>query len=168
MPPATDPVPVLVLNALLAKLALPDGLTDYYHDVTVATHAVGQDITEIQPVQYPAVFVGEPGEVGQYSEVADDHKTLWLGHWYWDIPVFGVISDVGMGDAAYRSLLKLAADIYRAVLTDYTLSGTCVRVEVRGWTILGPQEQTQNRPWVGVLVRAVFRTRDTEMVSAPV
>lgn len=165
MPPATSPVPVLVLDALAAALAVPDGGSNYYHDVTVV--GIGRDITAMHPAPYPAVFIGEPSEVGQYSEIAEDRRALWHGTWYWDVPVFGVIQDVGMGDAAYRSLLKLAADIYRAVTADHTLGGTCLRTEVRGWTILGPQEQTQGRPWVGVLVRAVFRTKDTEMVTHP-
>lgn len=165
MPPATAPVPVLVLDALAAKLALPDGGSNYYHAVSFA--GIGRDITAPALTSYPAVFIGEPGEVGNYSEVAEDKRALWHGTWYWDIPVFGVIRDVGMGDEAYRSLEKLAADIYRAVLTDHTLAGTALRTEVRGWTILGPQDSTDGRPWVGVLVRVVFRTKDTEMVTHP-
>ena len=155
-----------MLDALLAKLATITGGSNFYH--TVAFAGIGHDVGAIQPVAYPAVFLGETSEVGQYSQVARDDRTLWLNTWYWDVPVFGVIADPGMGDDAYRSLLKLAADIHRAVLTDHTLDGTCIRVEVNGWTILGPQTKTQGRPWVGVLVRAVFRTRDTEMVSGPV
>lgn len=166
MPPATDPVPVLVLNALATALALPDGGANYYHAVKFA--GIGRDITALAVSGYPAVFIGEPNEVGQYSEIAEDKRVNWYGTWYWDVPVFGVIQDVGMGDNAYRSLLKLAADIYRAVSTDYTIGGTAYRSEIMGWTILGPQEKTQGRPWVAVIVRIVFRTRDTEMVSFPV
>lgn len=163
MPPATSPVPVLVLDALATKLALPDGGSNYYHAVKFAGY--GRDITAPALVGYPATFIGEPGEVGSYSEIAEGKGALWHGTWYWDIPVFGVIQDVGGGDEAYRSLLKLAADIYRAVLTE-PIIGTG-QTSVRGWTVLGPQDSTDGRPWVAVLVRVVFRTKDTEMVTNP-
>ncbi|MEK9736615.1 MAG: hypothetical protein VW239_04765 [Candidatus Nanopelagicales bacterium] len=165
MPPGVEPIPVRVLENLAAALALPDGGADYYHAVTFG--GIGRDITAPALSGYPAVFIGEPGEVGQYSEVAEDSRTLWHGTWYWDIPVFGVIRDVGGGDAAYKSLLRLAADIYRAVMVDYSRGGLATRTELRGWTILGPQEQTDGRPWVGTLVRVVFKTRDQEMVTGP-
>lgn len=165
MPPATDPIPVLILDNLAAALALPDGGANYYHAVKYA--GIGRDITAETTVGYPAVFIGEPGEVGQYSEVAPESKVLWHGTWYWDIPIFGVIADVGGGPLAYKSLLKLAADIFRAVLVDYTRAGLAKLTEIRGWTILGPQEETDGRPWVGVLARVVFRTRDNEMVTVP-
>lgn len=163
MPPGTEAKPVRILNDLAAALALPDGGANYYHAVKFV--GFGRDITAQQVLGYPAVFLGEPSEVGQYQEGAKEGQVLWHGYWYWDVPVFGVINDVGMGEEAYRSLIRLASDIYRAVLTDYTRGGLAVVTEVKGWTMLGPQTQTQGRPWVGVLVRVVFRTKDTEMVT---
>ena len=165
MPPGVDPIPVRILDDLAAALSLPDGGASYYHDVNFV--GFGRDITAPAITGYPAVFLGEPSEIGQYSEVAEDRKALWHGTWYWDIPVFGVIEDVGLGDNAYRSLLKLAADIFRAVLADFQRGGLAILTEVRAWTILGPQEATQGRPWVAVVVRVVFRTRDNEMVTTP-
>ena len=165
MPPGSDPIPVRILDNVAAALALPDGGNDYYHAVSFA--GIGRDITSPALVGYPAVFIGEPGEVGQYSEVSQEGRVMWHGSWFWDIPVFGVIRDVGGGDAAYRSLLKLAADIFRAVMVDFTRGGFAKLTQVMGWTLLGPQASTDGRPWVGVLVRVVFRTRDNEMVTVP-
>lgn len=161
MPPATSPVPVLVLENLQAALALIAGGPSYYHTASVV--GIGRDITQ-EALSYPAVFLGEPSEVGQFTQ---REGAMWHGDWAWDIPIFGVIRNVGMGDDAYKELLKLAADIYRAVLTDYTRGGLASLTEVAGWTILGPQESTDGRPWVGVQTRVIFRTKDTEMVTVP-
>lgn len=163
MPPATDPVPLRILENLETALALPDGGANYYHAVHVA--GWGKDITASAINGYPAVFLGEPGEIGHYSETAENRRVLWHGTWYWDIPIFGVIQDVGGGSDAYRQLQRLAADIYRAVMVDYTRGGLAVLTAPQGWTILGPQSETQGRPWVAVIVRIIFRTKDTEMVT---
>ena len=163
MPPATDPIPVLILNDLETALKLPVAGTDYYH--TVQTVEFGQDITAESIGGYPAIFIGEPGEVGQITETKPDGRVLWHGTWYWDIPVFGVIADAGGGKEAYRNLLKLVADIYRAVMVDPRRSGHAATTDVLGWTMLGPQDATDQRPWVAVLLRVLFRTRDTNMVT---
>ncbi len=163
MPPATEPVPVRILEDLATALALPDGGADYYHAVKFA--GFGRDIAAPALQGYPAVFIGEPGEIGHYSETAENRRVLWHGTWYWDIPVFGVIQDIGGGAEAYKQLQRLAADIYRAVMVDYTRGGLAVLTAPQGWTILGPQNETQGRPWVAVLVRIIFRTKDTEMVT---
>lgn len=165
MPPGVDPIPVRILDNLATALALPDGGADYYHAVKYA--GIGRDITAEQLVGYPAVFIGEPGEAGQVSTVGQDGRVLWHGVWRWQIPVFGVIHDVGTGSDAYKSLLKLAADIYRAVMQDHTRGGFARNTQVMGWTILGPQDETDGRPWVGVLVEITYTTRDTEMVTGP-
>lgn len=163
MPPATAPIPVLILDELETALALPDGGSDYYHDVKMV--AFGEDITAEQVSGYPAIFIGEPGEVGQVTETQPSGRVLWHGTWYWDIPVFGVISDVGGGKEAYRNLLRLVADIYRAVNVSPGRGGNAVTTDVLGWTMLGPQDATEQRPWVAVLLRVLFRTKDTHMVT---
>lgn len=163
MPPATDPVPVRILDNLAAALALIVGGSDYYHAATFVGY--GRDITAPAISGYPATFIGEPGEVGQWTETGPDGRLLWHGVWFWDIPIFGVINDVGGGDEAYRQLVRLAADIYRAVMVDHQRGGLATLTEPMGWTLIGPQTQTQGRPWVAVVVRVRFRTRDTEMVS---
>lgn len=164
MPPATDPIPVLILNAMKAALALPDGGANYYHAVTFA--GVGRDVTEDALKGYPAVFMGEPSEIGQYTNVPEGQRAVMKRTWYWDIPVFGVINDVGMGEAAYTSLLKLGADIYRAVMSNYQLGGPAV-ADCQGWTILGPQTETQGRPWIALVFRVLFRTREDEWITNP-
>lgn len=163
MPPATDPVPLRILENLETALALPDGGANYYHAVKVA--GWGRDITAPAIQGYPAVFIGEPGEIGQHTETAENRRVLFHGSWYWDVPIFGVIQDVGMGKDAYRELMRLAADIYRAVMVDHQRGGLAVLTAPQGWTILGPKDETQGRPWVAVLVRIFFRTKDTEMVT---
>lgn len=165
MPPGSDSAPVQVLANLRTALGLPDGGSDYYHSVTVV--GVGRDITELRPEQYPVVFIGEPGEVGLYSSGDDRRQALWHRRWTWDIPVFGVIKDQGYGDEAYDQLNNLAADIMRAVMVDHTRGGTACDTQVLGWTILGPQDVTDGRPWVGVHVRVDFTTKDDEMVTVP-
>jgi hypothetical protein len=162
MPPALDPKPVRILENLATALALIAGGADYYHTASFA--GIGKQITNPQPLTYPCTFIAEPGEVGQFSEQPEQRQVLWHGSWYWEIPIFGVIHNAGMTtDAAYKSLLKLAADIYRAVMVDHTRGGLAHFTEVRGWTVLGPQEQTDGRPWVGVLVGVHFRTDDQQM-----
>lgn len=165
MPPATDPIPVRILDNLAAALALPDGGADYYHAVKFA--GFGRDITAPATVGYPAVFIGEPGEIGQVTETNEVRRVHGYGTWYWDIPIFGVIEDVGGGSDAYRRLTRLAADIYRALMVDHQRGGLAVLTDPQGWTILGPQSETQGRPWVAVLVRIIFRTRYNEMVTTP-
>ena len=161
MPPATDPIPVRILDNLATSLALIAGGSDYYNTASFAGY--GRQIADPQLSGYPATFIGEPGEIGQYAQ--SEKQVLWHGSWAWDIPVFGVIEHVGDGDTAYRSLSKLAADIYRAVMSDHQRGGLASYTEIMGWTMLGPQESTQGRHWVGVIVRVLFRTRDTEMVT---
>lgn len=163
MPPATQPIPVLILDNLAAALALPDGGTDYYHAVKTVEYA--KDITAEQIAGYPAIFIGEPGEVGQVTETQPNGRVMWHGTWWWDIPVFGVIADVGGGKDAYRSMLKLVADIYRAVTVDPSRGGQAASTDVIGWTMLGPQDETEQRPWVALILRVLFRTKDTNMVS---
>ncbi len=166
MAPATQPVPVLVLDALKARLALIQGGSDYYHTATFA--GFGKDAVSTPDVAaYPVVMIGEPGEVGNTSEADADKRSMMHGDWFWDVPIFGVIQDVGGGDEAYRSLTRLAADVFRAVMTDFHLGGTAVIARVTGWTMLGPQTQTQGRPWVAVICRIWFRTRHDEMVTHP-
>lgn len=165
MPPGVDPIPVRILDNLVAALALPNGGADYYHAVTFA--GIGRDITDPKLSAYPAVFLAEPGEAGQVSTVGSDGRVLWHGVWHWEVPIFGVIHDVGGGDDAYRSLFKLAADIYRAVMQDYSRGGLARNTTVIGWTMLGPQDSTDGRPWVAVHVDITYTTRDTEMVTGP-
>lgn len=163
MPPATAPLPVLILDNLAEALKLPDGGADYYHAVQVVEY--GKDLTAEQLSGYPAIYIGEPGEVGQVTETRPDGRVMWHGTWFWDIPVFGVIAEAGSAKESYRSLLKLVADIYRAVNVDTQRGGRAASTDVLGWTILGPQDDSDQRPWVAVLLRVLFRTLDTNMVS---
>ena len=163
MPPATEPIPVLILDNLATALRGINGGTDYYHTVTGVEYARDL-IREEYPGGYPAIFIGEPGQVGDTDQPADT-GVMWHGTWHWHVPVFGVIRDVGGGTESYRALLRFVADIYRAVVQDYQRGQMAYSTEVLGWTMVGPQEETDGRPWVAVTVRIKFNTKDTNMVS---
>ena len=75
MPPATAPKPVRVLDALATALAVPDGGSNYYHDVSFAGY--GRDIAAPALVQYPAVFIGDTSDIGKHTETTRDNRVLW-------------------------------------------------------------------------------------------
>lgn len=163
MPPVTQPIPVLILDDLAAALRNINGSSDYYHAVTGVEYARNL-IFEEYPGGYPAIFIGEPGQVGN-TDQPPDTAAMWHGSWHWHVPVFGVIKDIGGGTEAYKELLRFVADIYRAVMQDPQRGQKAYSTEVLGWTMVGPQEETDGRPWVAVSVRVKFNTRDTHMVS---
>jgi len=168
MPPATSPIPVLLLDNMKTALLAIDGGANYYHSTVFAGFGKDPEDPMTGVSGYPAVMLGEPREVGFIKTPDDDRDQSALhGTWHWEIPVFGVINDVGLGDDAYRSLHKLAADIFRAMTADYTRGGLAYDTLCRGWSILGPQISTQGRPWVAVIFRVKFRTRENEMVTVP-
>ena len=160
MPPATAPIPVLILDNLEAALALPDGGSDYYYDVNVVR--VGEDPTD--QFVAPAVVIGEIGVMGRYSEVKNG-SVMWHSNLHWRIPLFGVVPYTSSSAEANRNLSKLAADIYRAVMVDYTRGGYAMNTTWVGWEVASPPSDDDQRPWLACELDIHFRTKDKEMIT---
>ena len=160
MPPATSPIPVLILDNLEAALALPDGGADYYYDVNVVR--IGED--PLDSVNAPAVVIGDPGVLGRYFEEKNG-SVLWPSNLHWRIPIYGVVPYSSSQGEAHRNLLKLAADIYRAVMVDFTRGGKAINTTWLGWEVISPPSEGDVRPWMACELDIHFRTRDTEMIT---
>ena len=162
MPPNTDPIPVLILNNLEAALALPDGGNNYYFDVNVVR--VGE--SPLDQIVAPAVVIGDVGVMGKYMEEKNG-SVLWHSNLHWRIQIYGVVPYSSASGEANRNLTKLAADIYRAVMVDYTRGGLAINTTWIGWEVSGPPSEDDQRPWLACELDIHFRTRDNEMVTNP-
>ena len=162
MPPATLPIPVQILDLLEAALALPDGGADYYWDVAVVR--VGED--PLDQAAAPAVVIGDPGVIGRFT-VEKNGEVMWHSNLHWRIPIYGVVPFSSVQSEANRNLLKIAADIFRAVMTLNNNSPTRPYNEVTwlGWEVISSPVDGDARPWMACEIDVHFRTRDTDMVT---
>lgn len=156
MPPATEPIPWQIIEALQAKLALPDGGANYFYDFNVVK--VGEDI--FQARLFPAVTIGI-GDIGRIFEEKEG-RILWGENLKWNLSVFCVVE--GHLDSAKR-LARLLHDVHRALSTDYgRLGGLALGTIVTG-AAMYPPEEGDTRSWLEIGVEVHFRTKDTTMLE---
>lgn len=160
MPPATAPIPEQILDNLEAALALPDGGADYYYDVAVVR--ISED--PLDQAAAPAVVIGDVGVMGRYFEEKNG-SVMWHSNLHWRIPIYGVVPYSSVPGDANRNLLKLAADVYRAVSADPTRGGKAMNTTWLGFEIISPPTDGDTRPWMACEIDVHFRTRDTDMVT---
>ena len=157
MPPATQPVPVRILDNLEAALALPDGGTDYFFDVNVVK--IGAN--PLDSPQFPVLTIGDVGQMGRYAEVKAG-SVLWHSNLHWSITVLGAVAD--QTDVP-RQLLRLAADVYRAVNVDPQRGGLAANTVFEGCEIMPPTSEDDALSWIACFLDVHFRTRDKDMVN---
>lgn len=156
MPPAIIPIPVAILDNLETALQGINGGSSYWH--TVLYVKLGEPISEAPGT--PFVSIGELGSIGRYSESREGdvtwHKTL-----HWSIPIIGALD--GKYDAP-RRLLKLAADIYKAVMADYSRGGNAIKTTWEGFEPRDVAVSDEDvRSGLVCWIDVHFRTRDTDM-----
>lgn len=160
MPPATQPLTVQILDNLEAALALPDGGSDYFYDVAVVRLAEGV----LDQLVAPAVVIGDVGVLGKYSEETTG-SVLWHTNLHWRIPIYGVAPYSSVPGEANRNLLRLAHDIHKAVMADYTRGGKAIMTTFVGFEVMGPPTDGDQRPWFGCELDIHFRTRIGDMLN---
>lgn len=156
MPPATEPIPQLILENLQTALGAADGGSDYFYDLNVVK--IGQDI--FQASVFPAVTIGI-GEMGRLYENKEG-RVLWAENLRWSLSVVAAID--GFTDAPKR-LLRLFHDIHRAVMADYTRGGYALGTTVTGAELLPPAGEDDTRSWLEVGIEIHFRTKDTSLLT---
>lgn len=156
MPPATEPIPQMILENLQTALGAADGGSDYFYDLNVVK--IGEDI--FQAAYYPAVTIGI-GEMGRLYENKEG-RVLWAGNFRWSLSVIGAIE--GYTDGPKR-LIRMFHDIYRAVMADYTRGGVALNTIVTGAEMLPPADGDDTRSWLEVGVEVHFRTKDTTLLT---
>jgi hypothetical protein len=159
MPPATEPIPYLVLQNLQAALAFSG--SDYWYAPVVVK--VGED--PLDAIALPALMIGEPGVLGKYE---DNKKGSALGHAnvHWKVPVVGVIPYTSSQAETVRNLLRLAADVLKAVRVDFKRGGYALDTAFEGWSIIdSPVSEDDVRPWMACMLDIHMIFRDTDMAT---
>lgn len=156
MPPVTEPVPQLILQALQTALSLPDAGADYFFNVNVVK--IGEDI--FQASVFPAVTIGI-GEVGAIRDPKEG-RVLMVGNFHWALSIVGAID--GFTDAPKR-LLRLFHDIYRALMVDRTLGGLVLNTTITGCEMLPPISEDDTRSWLEIGLELHFRTKETSLLT---
>lgn len=160
MPPATQPIPVQVLDNLEAALALPDGGSGYFYDVNVVRE--GESV--LDQIVEPAFVLGDVGAMGR---LVDEKQggTLFHTNFHWRIPVYGVVPYSSNQAEANRNLLRLVHDLEKAVMVDYTLGGKAALAMLVGFEVMGPPTAGDTRPWFGAELDIQMQMRLGDMLS---
>lgn len=124
MAPAVNPGALRILEDLEAALALIVEGADYHHTVTVARS--GRSFDEIH--QWPAVQIGI-GDLGDFADRQPGLVHAENTHW-----LLSIVGGVRNPSDSVASAIKMAADIYKAVMTDPQRSNLAIDTIWRGWT----------------------------------
>lgn len=160
MPPATQPIPVQVLDALETQLAVPDGGSGYFYDVAVVRE--GESV--LDQIVEPAFVLGDVGAMGKLIDEKQG-GTLWHSNYHWRIPVYGVVPYSSNQAEANRNLLRLVHDLEKALYANYTLGGKAVNSTLVGFEVMAPPTQGDTRPWFGAELDIQMQMRLGDMLT---
>lgn len=162
MPPTTEPVAVRILDDILATMELPDGGSDYFHDVK-QVRLEPADIDSFSA--YPAVGVFVLGTVDGEPQTTFTENTRWR------LALVGILQE--RGEDAARALLRMIRDIHRALMIDRrrgveSVSGEPNAVETHwlGWDPEFLVDEADSLAWAECRIEVHFRTSDTDLTEA--
>ena len=160
MPPATNPVPYLVLANLETALALPNGDSNYYYTFNLVRR--GTEITSLSQLPERSGMLGNVGSIGRYTNQKEG-GALMHSDFHWLVEVVGVPPFSSDADEMDLNLYKMVSHILRPVMTDHTRRGQAANTTMIEFSVASAEGD--QRPWISCTLDIQLRTPYNNMVS---
>jgi len=146
-----DPVPMRILQDLETTLGLPDGGSSYFFDIQ---KVLIPGLNEFEILEFPGIAIIPEGTVDDDTELLSEQTTRWN---------ILLIAALNVRTDADDQILKLIADVFKALMIDPQRGGNAIDTKWRGWTPAAPSDDADMMTWAEIRIQVHFRTSDTDM-----